>query len=76
MTLPRSISTSAMAFAYTASALGHLGRIDEARTMLTEAKARKLEFTIDTIKNTIGQLGPHSGVERIIDGLRKADLLE
>ncbi len=65
-----------MSFAYAAATQGLLGRIDEAHSILAEAKARKPEFTVDTIKNAVGQLGPHSGMDRIIDGLRKADLLE
>jgi TolB-like protein/Flp pilus assembly protein TadD len=65
-----------MAFAYAASTLGHLGRIDEARAMLAEAESRKPGFSIDTVRSTAGQLGPHSGVDRIVDGLRKAGLLE
>ena len=65
-----------MAFAYAASTLGHLGRIDEARAMVGEAESRKPGFSIDTVRSTAGQLGPHSGVDRIVDGLRKAGLLE
>ena len=65
-----------MAFAYAASTLGHLGRIDEARAMLAEAETRKPGFSIDTVRSTAGQLGPHSGVDRIVDGLRKAGLLD
>ncbi len=65
-----------MAFAYAASTLGHLGRTDEARAMLGEAETRKPGFSIDTVRSTAGQLGPHSGVDRIVDGLRKAGLLE
>ncbi len=58
------------------TALGHLGRIDEARAMLTEVKKRKPDFSVDTVRNTIGRYGLHSGIDRIIDGLRKAGLLE
>ncbi len=65
-----------MAFAYAASTLGHLGRTEEARVMLAEVETRKPGFSIDTIRNAAGQLGPHSGVDRIVDGLRKAGLFE
>jgi len=65
-----------MVFVHAASALAHLGRIDEARALLAEAKARKPGFSIDTVRNAAGQFGPHSGVARIIDGLRKAGLSE
>jgi hypothetical protein len=44
--------------------------------MLAEAKTRKPGFSLDTIRSTAGQLGPHSGIDRIVDGLRKAGLLE
>ncbi|MGH6662672.1 MAG: adenylate/guanylate cyclase domain-containing protein [Rhodospirillales bacterium] len=54
--------------------LGHLGRLDEARAMLAEVKKRKPDFSADTIRNTVGRYGPHSNVDRIIDGLRKAGL--
>jgi len=57
-----------------ATALGHLGRIDEARAMLTEVIKRKPDFSVDTVRNTIGRYGLHSGIDRIIDGLRKAGL--
>ena len=63
-----------MAFAYAAAALGHLGRTDEARAVLAEAETRKPGFSIDTVRSTAGQLGPHSGVDRIVDGLRKAGM--
>jgi adenylate cyclase len=65
-----------LAFAYAASTLGHLGRIDEACAMLAEAETRKPGFSIDTVRSTAGQLGPHFAVDRIVDGLRKAGLLE
>jgi adenylate cyclase len=65
-----------MVFVHAASTLAHLGRIDEARALLAEAKTRKPGFSIDTVKNAADQLGPHSGVARIIDGLRKAGLSE
>ena len=63
-----------MPFAYVAATLGLLGRIDEAGSMLAEAKRRKPEFSLDTIRNTIGRFGSYSGVERIIDGLHKVGL--
>jgi adenylate cyclase len=63
-----------MVFVHAASTLAHLGRIDEARAMLAEAKTRKPGFSLDTVRSAAGQFGPHSGVARIIDGLRKAGL--
>ena len=65
-----------MVFVHAASTLAHLGRIDEARAMLAEAKTRKPGFSLDTVRSAAGQLGPHSGVARIIDGLRRAGLSE
>jgi adenylate cyclase len=65
-----------MVFVYAASTLAHLGRIDEARALLAEAKTRKPGFSIDTVRSAADQFGPHSGVARIIDGLRKAGLSE
>jgi hypothetical protein len=63
-----------MPFAHAAAALGHLGRIDEARAMLAEARKRKADFSADTIRNTVGLYGRYSGADRIIEGLRKAGL--
>ncbi|MCZ6467995.1 MAG: adenylate/guanylate cyclase domain-containing protein, partial [Alphaproteobacteria bacterium] len=65
-----------MVFVHAASTLAHLGRIDEARAMLAEAHTRKPGFSLDTVRSAAGQLGPHSGVARIIDGLRRAGLSE
>ncbi len=63
-----------MVFVHAASTLAHLGQTDEARALLAEAKTRKPGFSIDTVRNAAGQFGPHSGVARLIDGLRKAGL--
>jgi adenylate cyclase len=63
-----------MPFAFAAATLGQLGRIDEARSMFAEAKRRNPKVSIDTVRNTVGQLGPNSGVDWIIDGLRKAGM--
>jgi adenylate cyclase len=65
-----------MVFVLAASTLAHLDRIDEARTLLAEAQTRKPGFSIDTVRSAAGQFGPHSGVARIVDGLRKAGLSE
>ncbi len=65
-----------MVFVHAASTLAHLGRIDEARALIAEAKTRKPGFSINTVRSAAGQFGPHSGVAGIIDGLRKAGLLE
>jgi hypothetical protein len=63
-----------MAFVLAAATFAHLGRIDEARAMLAEVRKRKPDFSADTVRNPVGRYGPHSGVDRIIDGLRKAGL--
>ncbi len=63
-----------MPFAHAAAALGHLGRLDEARDMLTEVKNRKPDFSADTVRNTVGRYGRYSCVDQVIDGLRKAGL--
>ena len=65
-----------MVFVLAASTLAHLGRTDEARVLLTEAKMRKPGFSIDTVRSAAGQFGPRSGVARIIDGLRMAGVQE
>jgi len=65
-----------MPFAFAAATLGQLGRIDEARSMLVEAKRRHPKVSINTIRNTVDLLGPNSGMDWIIDGLRKAGLPE
>jgi adenylate cyclase len=66
--------TAFMPFAYCAATLGQLGRIEEACSMLAEARKRNPECSIDTVRNTVGLLGPNSGVDWIIDGLRKAGM--
>jgi tetratricopeptide (TPR) repeat protein len=63
-----------MVFVHAASTLAHLGRIDEARALLAEAKTRKPGFSIDTVRSAADQFGPHSGVARIIDGLIRGAL--
>jgi adenylate cyclase len=65
-----------MPFAYAAAALGQFGRIEEADSMLVEAKKRNPKVSITTIRNTVGLLGQNSGMDWIIDGLRKAGLPE
>jgi TolB-like protein/Tfp pilus assembly protein PilF len=61
-------------FVHTAATLGHLGRFDEARAMLSEVEKRKPDFSAYTVKSTVGVYGRHSGTEQIIDGLRKAGM--
>ena len=63
-----------MPFAIAAAILGYLDRIDEAGAMLMEVKKRNANFSADTIRNTIGLYGRHSGADRIIEGLQKAGL--
>jgi hypothetical protein len=63
-----------MPFVIATAILGHLGRIDEASATIAEVKRRHSNFSADTIRNTIGLYGPHSGADRIIHGLRKAGL--
>ncbi len=65
-----------MPFAHAAAALGHLGRLEEARDMLAEVRKRKPDFSIDTVRNTVGRYGRYSCVDQVIDGLRKAGLTE
>ena len=70
------LKSSYWSFAVAAAALGHLNRIDEARKMLAEVRKRKADFSANSITSTIGPYGPHSGADRIIEGLRKAGLQE
>ena len=65
---------SYMPFAHAASALGHLGRLNEARDMLSEVRKRKPDFSADTVRYTVGRYGRYSCVDQVIDGLRKAGL--
>jgi tetratricopeptide (TPR) repeat protein len=65
-----------LAYAFAAAALSHLGRIDEAHAMIAEAKTRRPGFSLETVRSTARLLGPHSGADRITDGLRMAGLLE
>jgi tetratricopeptide (TPR) repeat protein len=65
-----------MPFAFAAATLGQLGRIDEARSMLVEAEKRNPKVSINTIRNTVDLFGPNSGMDWIIDGLRKAGFPE
>ncbi len=44
--------------------------------MLVEAEKRNPKVSINTIRNTVDLLGPNSGMDWIIDGLRKAGLPE
>ena len=44
--------------------------------MLVEAQRRNPDVSIDTVRNTVGLLGPNSGVDWIIEGLREAGLSE
>ncbi len=69
-------NASYWSFAVAAAALGHLNRTDEARDLLAEAKKKKPDFSADSIRNTVGPYGPHSGADRIINGLRKVGLPE
>ena len=63
-----------MPFAIASAILGHLDRIDEARVMFHEVERRNASFSVDTIRNTIGLYGRHSGADRIISRLQKAGL--
>ena len=54
-----------------AATMGHMGRIDEARVRFVEMKSRNADFSADTL-----EAATTPGVEQIIDGLRKADLLD
>ena len=67
-------NASFLPFVHAAAALGHLGRIDEAREMLAEGKKRKPDFSADTVRSTVGMYGRHSGADQIIEGLHKTGL--
>ena len=69
-------SASFLPFVHSTTALGHLGRIDEARLMLAQGKKRQPDFSTDTVQSTVGMYGQHSGTNQIIDGLRKVGLPE
>ncbi len=63
-------------FAYAAATMGHLGHRERAGEFLAEAMKRKPDFSLATVQETTGRHGLHSGVDRIIEGLRKAGLSE
>ena len=65
-----------MPFAHAAAALGHLGRLDDAREMLAEVRRREPDFSTDTVRRTVGRYGRYSCVDQVLDGLRKAGLME
>ena len=65
-----------MPFAHAAAALGHLGRLNDAREMLAEVRRRKPDFSTDTVRRTVGRYGRYSCVDQVLDGLRKAGLME
>ena len=44
--------------------------------MLVEAEKRNPKVSINTIRNTVDLFGPNSGMDWIIDGLRKVRLPE
>ena len=69
-------NASFLPFVHAAATLGHLDRIDEARDMFAEGLRRKPDFAADTVERTVGVYGRYSGADRILDGLRKAALLE
>jgi adenylate cyclase len=67
-------NTTYMPYIDAAATLGHLGRIKKAGALHARGIKRKPDFSVDTIKRTIGVHGRHSGADRIIDGLNKAGL--
>lgn len=69
-------NTTYMPFIDAAATLGHLDRIEEARALFARGEKRKPNFSVDTIKSTIGMHGRYLEADRIIDGLRKAGLPE
>ena len=72
----RQPNASFLPFAHSAATLGHMGRIEEARSMLAEAKKRRPQLSADTVESTIGVYGQYSGMDEIINGLRIAGLSE
>jgi adenylate cyclase len=60
---------------YEVSALGHLGRHEEAREALSELLRRKPGLKISHLKDGFASIAPEN-IEDFLDGLRKASLSE
>jgi adenylate cyclase len=72
---PRSADGGYWSCAVLASALGNLGRTDEAREVLDEALRRKPELSLTYLEKTLPAKQP-GGLDPYLDGLRKAGLPE
>ncbi len=70
---PRSAGGGYWSHAVLASALGNLGRIDEANAAIEEALKSKPDLCIAYIKKTLPTKYPN-GLDAYLDGLRKAGL--
>ena len=64
-----------MVFVETATALAHLGRIEEARETLDRMKSVRPDASIDTVRNSM-IFSDLEDEERYLDGLRRAGLPE
>ncbi len=62
--------------AHLVSALGHLGRIDEARAAVKELLRRKPEFSCSFARTHLFYIKSSAQIEHYLDGLRKAEVPE
>ena len=62
--------------AYLVAALGHLGRVDDARAALEELLRRKPEFSCSFARKKLFYIKNSAQMEHYLDGLRKAGLPE
>lgn len=70
---PRSTGGGYWSYAVLGSALGNLGRIDEAKEAVTEALHRKPDLTLTYLATTLPSKEP-GALDAYLDGLRKAGL--
>ena len=62
--------------AHLVSALGHLGRVDEARVAVKELLRRKPEFSCSFARTHLFYIKSSAQIEHYLDGLRKAEVPE
>ena len=62
--------------AHLVAALGHLGRVDEARAAAEELLRRKPEFSCSFARKHLFYIKSSAQIEHYLDGLRKAGLPE
>jgi hypothetical protein len=72
---PAAVGGGYFTHAVLASALSHLGRLDEARSAIAAARAQKPDLTLSYIVTTV-PTKPPGDLTRYLEGLRLAGLEE